>query len=1773
VEQRLYELLRQSTIRIAVGSGHGTGFFVAPGLILTCAHVIKAAQPGTTAIELYWDGQTHATHVTAHRDDLDLALLQVNISDHPCVYLHEEEVALREPLCSYGYPDTYPDGDTLTCDFEGWTVDIQRLLKFRMGQVRPGMSGAPLLRMGTGYVCGIIKRSRDVGSDLGGRAIPAATILLAFPELAAQQREFHRRDRRWVNCFWETVARTKYLEGLIRRYSSVTLPIGPAEGFSLQAIFQPLALRRDPLEEELLERVRQMAQSEEPVRDVRSIAPPVVAENGDDALKRTPKGRAVVLGGPGTGKTTTLRYLTEDRAQKALDDMTAPIPLFISLPYLARSGKLRRYVEDLVEDMDVDSRYADVLWKGIEAGNAFICMDGLDEVEPKHRPRMIELINNRASSAGNTWVIGSRFTEYKGGQFKQAQFAEWELLPMNHALRMELAQRLLPELQRLLPLVQQGTPLSAASFVTVLEQHPQASTWGDNPLLFSLAAVVFLQTRGLPSSRATLYQRVIGAVIETHEQDSMQRKLLLRQLSHFACWLHLSKGRDFSSDDLLAFFIDVEHKHEEEAAGLSYRIVSSGIMDVVGRETYCFRHQSFQEHLTALELARRLTSQNPDVQKNAWNVAWSKRTYSRWTEVLRLMMGALVQLGPSGRSQAQRWLHSLMQQRETEDGDPGNLGLMLALRSLVEVAELPEWHAPQTARLGEQIVSTCIMEALDHAPHDRGHTPEQLEASTQEMGYLPGALSHMVIEQCLTLLLGPDDGSRKVGAEILKKQRERVPVEPLLNALGNERAEIREAALDVLAEQGERVPLGRLLEAVHDDSWLVREAAAKALLKQGLRVPLEPLLQLLSERRSPLPSNLADVFKMYGERLPLEPFLNCLVNNDDDDKHRAVLARDVLIDQGTHVPAESWIEVIRRAGWTSHMQISFTLRSLKELIPVDALLDLLHDENEVARWVAAEALRDREPPAPVEKLVPALKNEDPRVRIYILEALSKQWQQVPEDPLWDALDDTRSMLVGAAIAVLGNRLSQETIASMLESEFEAIRSGALKALATHGTEANVELVLSALRDRSWQVRRQAIETIGALVAQGVFVPPEWLPTVLNDSDIMVSGTLERELEAIGGYLPVEVLFETLREGTSMITNRAASILKSQSERLSTRTLLDMMQQDYPGLRCAALHILEALGRKCPVGILLASLQDKYASVRRVAVEVLGRQSRLPNEQLLVALRDENTGVRWAAAQALQSLGTRAPLEGVLAALDDADKGICLIAATMCRKHRMSLPTEVIITALRNAKDDLALEQNALQIALLEVLARNEGQEALDTLLNILKYHSEDTVRHTAARALRRRWGPLSMYELQQMFDKLFAGEAPERRAAVELLGIYGEEGGLPVSLEMFLSAIQDDEDEDVRLAALQALLAQGERVPMFIYRDLLQVENPYVRGIAVKALAKQGTRLPLNDLLEALRGNDLFMYDILAQVLEMQGERLPLELLIEASQHSFKEVSRAAMRVLKAQKARIPVQSLLALLQDKQLGVRIAVMEVLTAYREPMPVEFLLQALYEPVFFREEEEYHIIAQALIAQGERVPIGSLLQGLYEGDRNVRRTVLEVLLGLKKPVPLEMLLIAVSDEDTGLIGNAALRLHTPFLASGESSNSIPVVGKAAQLLYNLYPDVMKQIAAEAIAILQGQSQGPFLGSITQCFVASVIYQLGYPAPEFLAKLTELLRWPHWLVRLNAIWALGKLRRNVPDEAIRRLLQLRRDPVPMMSAIRQAADNALAEILSLETGIEDD
>ncbi len=159
-------------------SGHGTGFWVGAGWVLTCAHVVRDVG---SDLFLRWDGRELGKATVLDRcETTDLALLEVEAEAIIAAKL-DLSVLQGDRVSLYGYSDETPEGEPATFEVEGITG--QNFIKFKQGQVRPGMSGGPLLNLRTGRVCGMVKFTRDRSQSLGGGAIPMAVILARLPQL------------------------------------------------------------------------------------------------------------------------------------------------------------------------------------------------------------------------------------------------------------------------------------------------------------------------------------------------------------------------------------------------------------------------------------------------------------------------------------------------------------------------------------------------------------------------------------------------------------------------------------------------------------------------------------------------------------------------------------------------------------------------------------------------------------------------------------------------------------------------------------------------------------------------------------------------------------------------------------------------------------------------------------------------------------------------------------------------------------------------------------------------------------------------------------------------------------------------------------------------------------------------------------------------------------------------------------------------------------------------------------------------------------------------------------------------------------------------------------------------------------------------------------------------------------------------------------------------------------------------------------------------------
>lgn len=126
-------------------------------------------------------------------------------------------------------------------------------------------------------------------------------------------------------------------------------------------------------------------------------------------------------------------------------------------------------------------------------------------------------------------------------------------------------------------------------------------------------------------------------------------------------------------------------------------------------------------------------------------------------------------------------------------------------------------------------------------------------------------------------------------------------------------------------------------------------------------------------------------------------------------------------------------------------------------------------------------------------------------------------------------------------------------------------------------------------------------------------------------------------------------------------------------------------------------------------------------------------------------------------------------------------------------------------------------------------------------------------------------------------------------------------------------------------------------------------------------------------------------------------------------------------------------------------------------------------------------------------------------------------------------------------------------------------------AFQHIQEAYPDALTELVPVLKAMVRGEPVQEAFAPRMHHRIAETVAALGRATPPVLEMVIALLDHPFWELRVKAAQTLGTLRRNIPDRAIQRLLDLRRDPES--PDVRAAADLAFAEILSLEQGMEDD
>lgn len=188
-------------IRSEPGGILGTGFFVAPNWVLTCAHVVHSARK----VIIVPDSSISADPLPASVDVAspapepgassnlwpfpDLALLHLaGHVEHPCAFLDVQGPMSGSEVQAWGYPEREqgvpPVGSPASFRLEGGPDD-DGWLKFKSGEAAPGLSGAPLVCTRRRAIVGMVVASRQLRSDMGGYATPIYLLLNGDKRLPA----------------------------------------------------------------------------------------------------------------------------------------------------------------------------------------------------------------------------------------------------------------------------------------------------------------------------------------------------------------------------------------------------------------------------------------------------------------------------------------------------------------------------------------------------------------------------------------------------------------------------------------------------------------------------------------------------------------------------------------------------------------------------------------------------------------------------------------------------------------------------------------------------------------------------------------------------------------------------------------------------------------------------------------------------------------------------------------------------------------------------------------------------------------------------------------------------------------------------------------------------------------------------------------------------------------------------------------------------------------------------------------------------------------------------------------------------------------------------------------------------------------------------------------------------------------------------------------------------------------------------------------------------
>ncbi|NEQ60731.1 MAG: NACHT domain-containing protein [Moorea sp. SIO4A1] len=792
-------------------------------------------------------------------------------------------------------------------------------------------------------------------------------------------------------------------------------------------------------------------------------------------LSQSQSRRVVILGAPGSGKTTLMSYfaviLAESKPELlGLDRDTDWLPILIRMRDFGINldKNLIDYARGFAENsMSVQRLPVGFFEHWLSDGRALILLDGLDEVaEEAKRNNVVRRIENFLGQFDrNRAIITSRPAGYRRDFFRTEEFPHYQIEPFDDSKISAFIDNWYNSRFQ----DQAEAQRRKESLRKALDDNDRIKLLARNPLLLTIIALIHRYQAVLPKERYKLYDKAVETLLtswDANKELSSDKWLsylslddLRRLMEWLAYWIHTQgdaedndSGTLIDKDELIKQLaeqiktlkqVDLYKAKQEAKRFVELIQKRTGLLNEQGQDCYGFVHKTFQEYLCAQEI--NYQAENEYDFDIVLNHIREHLHDSHWREVLLLLIAQqkpknaakAIRAVLTNKSNYEQWLHrDLLFAGNCLAEDPKNLRSTDS--GLVEeiLERLVEFEVSSEKRVGERVYQQVY----------------QIICSLYETDFEIQALEML------------KDQSDLIDEERLLKYRHELGekdqvITTLLTRLKDDDAVVREKAVEALGKLGNssETVINALLARLMDDDSSVRGSAAIALGNLGNNS--ETVINALLGR---LIDDDSDVLVVAGIALGQ-------LGNSSETVVNAFLAR--LMDD-SYVVRQKTAHALAYLGNSSETVLS-------------ALIARLMDDNYFVRWRAA----------------------------YALGQLGNSSETVVSTLLAGLMDDDDGVRGNAALTLGYSGNSSETVVNALlaglQDDESYVRVRAAEALVNLGnsSETVVSTLLAELMDDKSYVSRRAAYGLGDLGKTSNHVLPtviEWIEQH-QDSEYVGSG--------------------------------------------------------------------------------------------------------------------------------------------------------------------------------------------------------------------------------------------------------------------------------------------------------------------------------------------------------------------------------------------------------------------------------------------------------------------------------------------------------------------------------------------------------------------------------------------------------------------------------------------------------------------------------------------